>query len=154
MDIITWPDWPWPSPPLDPPAPPPAPGSWKPCTPARPSALERDRAWKVQPGVAARDGGRGGGVPRRPRRVDRDGAGPVGDVELARGIQGDGPGAVESGIAARDSGRGGGVPRRPRRVDRDAVCAVVGDVERGGPPGGRRRVRGREGARAGGRARV
>src|SRR3989442_8807608 len=112
MDIITWPDWPWPSPPLDPPAPPPAPGSWKPCTPARPSALERDRAWKVQPGVAARDGGRGGGVPRRPRRVDRDGAGAV-DVEAPAGVLHDADrGADGSEVAAPE------LDSRPRLVRR------------------------------------
>src|SRR2546422_7419240 len=48
------------------------------------------------------DRGRRRRVPARPRRVDRNAATAVGNVDVARTIQGDASRGAQSGVAARD----------------------------------------------------
>src|SRR2546422_5455523 len=58
--------------------------------PPRSTLFPYTTLFRSQPRIAARDRGRGGGVPRRARGVDRDRAiAVVGDVQMARRIEGD-----------------------------------------------------------------
>src|SRR3989442_1401558 len=94
-----------------------------------PREIRGDARWFVWSRFAPPHRGGRRAVPAPPPRVDCDPIAAIGDVDVARVIQGDAFRGGQPRVAASDCGRRRRIPSRPRRVNCYAEGEGVGNVE-------------------------